>query len=128
MAAFKPHEEAIHYLDQIFQSFFTCYHHVSTRQQLTATLNYLRTALGDPLNEFDRDLIIVRRLLTHFLDDDINKEAPDAVLLQFQDYTKGLLRYFGDYRYGPSGPSAPDWLITGRWKEKSTSTFMPSLN
>ena len=127
MAEFNPHEEAVHYLDQTFQAFFTCYHQVSTRQQLTATLNYLRTALGDPLNEFDRDLIIVRRLLTHFLDNDINKEAPDAVLLEFQDYTRGLLRYFGDYRYGPFGPSVPAWLITGRWKEKSTGTFMPSL-
>ena len=128
MAAFHPHEEAVHYLDEIFQAFCTCYNHISTRQQLTITLNSLRTALGDSWNEFDRDLIIVRRLLTHFLDDSINKEAPDAVLLQFQDYTKGLLRHFGDYRYGSSGPSVPNWLITGCWKVKSTSTFMPSLN
>ena len=128
MAAFNPHEEAIHYLDDLFQAFYTCSNHVSSRKQLTSTLNSLRTELGDPWKEFDRDLIIIRRLITHFLDDPINKEAPDAVLIEFQDYIKGLLRYFGDYRYGSSGSPIPTWLITGCWKIKTTSTFVPSLN
>ena len=122
------HEEAIYFLIDIFQAFRSCTQHITSKDDLLLSLKLKRADLGDPLNEFDRDLIIVRRLLTYFLDDDINKEAPPAVLSDFQDYTVGLLRHFGDYRFeAPSSP-IPSWLITGRWTVKSTSTFYPSRN
>ena len=122
------HEEAIYFLIDILEAFCSCAQHITSKDDLILTLKLKRVDLGDPLSEFDRDLIIVRRLLTYFLDDDISKEAPPAILSDFQDYTVGLLHHFGDHRYkAPSSP-IPSWLITGRWTMKSTSTFFPSKN
>ena len=122
----EHHEESIYFLVPIYQAFRSCSERITSIADLTLTLKLKRAELGDPLSEYDRDLIIVRRLLTYFLDNDINKEAPPIVLFEFQDYTVGLLRHFGDFRYPAPARAIPSWLITGRWTEKSTSTFYPS--
>ena len=122
----ENHEESIYFLVPIYQAFRSCSERITSVADLNRTLKLKRVELGGQFAEYDRDLIIVRRLITYFLDNDINKEAPPVVLFEFQDYTVGLLRYFGDFRYPAPALPVPSWLITGRWTEKSTSTFFPS--
>ena len=124
----ENHEESIYFLVEIYQAFSSCSESITSKDDLLLTLKLKRADLADPLSEFDRDLIKVRRLLTYFLDDDINKEAPPAIVWQFQDYTVGLLRHFGDLRYPVPACLIPEWLITGCWTAKSTGTFYPSKN